>query len=385
MRKFITSAAAIMMTASIATSFVASAGFNPNKDPNGDGRITIADSTYIQMALAGKFKPVDLDQLDADDNGVVSYVDAVYYQLHDAGILNMPSSPNMSSNQNMSLSPTATTSTDTRTYCVYNASTGANKNRDYTLSVSDHNNTSQSNTASPDGIVGNTDDRVPDWSNRGTAKILTNTGFGSGFVVDNHTIATAAHVVYDTEIHASTRIDDVLLFDSEGNKVSVTPVEYHVPKLYQNHTEYSTEYDYALITVKEDLKDYVSYNLGMATDRAVSNQLNVVTVGFPGVIYNGSEEDRVNSDTKHTEMMSTGSIIEFYGTELWVTCDTTPGNSGGPIYTVENINGKTYNTVIGIYIAYLDQTDPFNYEYNIGYKIDEYVLNFLKGNSNKKY
>ncbi len=60
---------------------------NKNKDPNGDGRLTIADSTYILQCLGGRYVPSDYGQLDMNDNGVVSYVDSLLVQMVDAGML----------------------------------------------------------------------------------------------------------------------------------------------------------------------------------------------------------------------------------------------------------------------------------------------------------
>lgn len=59
----------------------------PGADPNGDGRIDIADAVYIYQALSGKFDPSDWSKLDMDGNGVVSEADAYICQLRDAGVI----------------------------------------------------------------------------------------------------------------------------------------------------------------------------------------------------------------------------------------------------------------------------------------------------------
>lgn len=58
----------------------------PNKDPNGDGRFTIADYTCIIQYLGGYYEPSDLSQLDIDDNGVISRMDAYYVVLYEGGL-----------------------------------------------------------------------------------------------------------------------------------------------------------------------------------------------------------------------------------------------------------------------------------------------------------
>lgn len=60
---------------------------NMNKDPNGDSRLTIADMTFILQCLGGRYVPNDYGQLDINDNGVVSYVDALLVQMVDARVL----------------------------------------------------------------------------------------------------------------------------------------------------------------------------------------------------------------------------------------------------------------------------------------------------------
>lgn len=58
----------------------------PDKDPNQDGYFTIADYVCIIQYLGGYFEPSDLSQLDIDDNGVVSQMDAYYIDLYEGGL-----------------------------------------------------------------------------------------------------------------------------------------------------------------------------------------------------------------------------------------------------------------------------------------------------------
>jgi hypothetical protein len=56
-------------------------------DPNGDGYVNMSDSVYILQYLAGEFEPTDLNALDFDENGIISYIDALKVQYYDAGLL----------------------------------------------------------------------------------------------------------------------------------------------------------------------------------------------------------------------------------------------------------------------------------------------------------
>ena len=64
--------------------------------------------------------------------------------------------------------------------------------------------------------------------------------------------------------------------------------------------------------------------------------------------------------------------------QIYYSNDTTPGNSGGPIYITETYNGQTYKTVVAI-----TTSSPYDSEdYNIGTRITTELLRFFKFNSN---
>ncbi|MBP3760428.1 MAG: trypsin-like peptidase domain-containing protein [Ruminococcus sp.] len=383
MKKLMSGFVAVCVSMITVLSSVASASFNPNKDPNGNGYMSISDSVYIDQYLIGHHEPTDLSQLDVDDNDVVSTVDSEYVQMYDAGIIsNVPGEIDNRSNINT-------------TYYVYNAQTGAYK-RNYALSVPIDDNTPADRGGEEEGnsrgIVGTTDDRIPDWSNRGTAKIIcseVSAGYrGSGFVVGPHTIATAAHVVFDTTSNYAYSLDDILLFDADHTDHSFTPVEYHVPLSFINSTGYTEIGDYALITVEEDMSDYISFNLGSVTDSSATNNLTVATVGFPRYMYyniqgsNSYSSTLINNATTHDERLSTGSVTYTNSNIIHFTADTSGGNSGGPIYAVESLNGVTYHTVIGINVS---QPTLINVSYNTGVRFNASILKFYKANSNIQY
>lgn len=263
----------------------------------------------------------------------------------------------------------------TRKYKVYNATTGSYL-REYSLTVEGINTRS----------VIPPDDREIDYSKNGVVKLIIQnltTGrqtFGSGFVVDDHTIATAAHCVN------GYKIKSILFFDQNGNvSMNITdPVEYHLPdKFIQNTSLYA--YDYALITVKQSLEDYRCFDFGMMTEDFISKTNNVVSIaGFPEMVHG----EKVNTTTTHVEYRSTGHVVDKkYGDSgnierIFHNADSTGGNSGGPMYVSEQFDGNLYCTVIGIH-AYSDGNNPPTQ--NSGTAMSPAVLKFLKGNSNKNY
>ncbi|MDE6775949.1 MAG: trypsin-like peptidase domain-containing protein [Ruminococcus sp.] len=344
------------MVASVASA----AGYNPNKDPNGDGVITVADATYIYQFLNGKYKVPDLTRLDVDDNAVVSAADSMYILMHDAGVL----STSLSETDSIDA---VSASQSTREYSVYDAKTGAYK-KNYSLSVDDY-----TNSVSTNSIVSGNYKPETNYDNRGTAKIICVGGsFGSGFVVGKHTIATAGHMVYDGSTASPRKISKILLFDANENPSSFTPVECHVPDLYKSNT-FSSNYDYALITVKEDLSDYMSFNLGAITNEA--SNLSIDVVGFPKSY---KETTYNNASYIHNEVLTEGSVISVDDKVFYHSADTLGGNSGGPVFVSETLNGITYNTVVGIHVGGTSTR-------NTSVRLTAEVLKFLNGNTNIEY
>lgn len=370
MKKLISCLASLLAASATAVAMISSAAVTkPNKDPNGDGVLDIADATYIYQTLAGKYNPSDLTQLDIDDNGVVSDPDAIRVQYYDAGVEPQSETPDNPMR--------ASTTVSSKTYVAYDAKTGS-RLRTYSLSVTNSSNSRDSTAEVNSAIIGGTDDRIEDYSNRGVAKIMTPSFYaGTGFVIGKHKIATAAHCLYDTGAGLGTKLSSILLFDSNGQPTSFTPVEYHIPRDYELITSYSKKDDYAIITVKEDLTEYMSFNLGMVTDYADDYQLTVATAGFPLELNNSTQ---INDKINHDERLSLGSITKVEDYVFQYNCDASGGNSGGPIYTVEKCNGKIYHTLVGIHtLGYQEEQTC------VGVRINASILKFFCDVANINY
>ena len=326
-------------------------------DADGDGRISISDAVAIRMYLAGQHCPTQPDAYDTDRNGIISYMDARCVEMYLAQTWSGNGTGSSSSVEDSNTS---------RSYNVYNAANG-NYLRNYTLSpLASKNNTR--------GAIG-TDDRVIDWTKSGTVKLMTSTNYrGSGFVVGSHTIATAAHCVYNRLNGDVYSLSEILLFDSNGNiSLHATPVECHVPTIYTTQSSL----DYALITVEEDLSDYACFNLG-----AVSNSTNVYNqsvsvTGFPSIV-NGNV---VNTFTAHVKYTGNGVVIGSENERLFSNADTSEGNSGGPVYVTETINGNTYYSVIAI-TASIGINNNNETVSSIGTRINTDIVHFYKNNPN---
>lgn len=226
-------------------------------------------------------------------------------------------------------------------------------------------------------IIGGTDDREVDFSKSGIVKLVysnsSGISVGTGFVVDSHVIATAGHC-------AMNAMDSILLFNSDGTiALSATPVERHVPYELDLSSNTNRKYynDYGLITVEEDLTDYIQFNLGIALDQAIMNNQAVSVTGFPAEIQN----ETVNSATEHEMYTGSGTLVNSNSPvhcsiyRLKYNADTSGGNSGGPVYVTTTYGGKTYYTAIAIHTL----------SGNSGVRMDRDVICFYLNNPNIQY
>lgn len=72
---------------SLTSSAAGPATFDNTKDPNGDGQLTMADSAYIYQCLMGRYYAQYYSELDVDNNGLVTEVDALLILYYNAGVL----------------------------------------------------------------------------------------------------------------------------------------------------------------------------------------------------------------------------------------------------------------------------------------------------------
>lgn len=274
------------------------------------------------------------------------------------------------------------------TYNVYNCVNG-NHYMSYTLNPVSTPPISNSRSG---GVIG-TDDRTPDYSKSSVVKLVSNENLvGTGFIVDAHTIATAAHCVFpDTNRSASNSnnpVTKIRIFNSDGTVAkTVTGLsEIHIP---QNHVNavinsnglyFSRQYDYALIKVTENLEDYCCFNFGVALDNLPDNTLNVSITGFPSYL-NNNTNNIVNNYNIDTMLTASGVITDTSSKYLNCNVDISPGNSGGPMYITTNFQNKTYYTVIGIIVQSFNASVESE-SYNTAIRFTTELLHFYFNNPN---
>lgn len=208
---------------------------------------------------------------------------------------------------------------------------------------------------------------------------------GTGFIIGDHEIMTVSHNVYNGAFRSySIIIPNANPYNVE-NSVVIEPIAVHVPQKYIDFKSgyiggSSQDYDYAIITVEEDLSQYGSFLLGMASSSVITNNIPVHCLGYFGRTLKTSSGTMISINTtvhsNYTENSYSFNLFTFNQT------------SGGPIYVESSfgISGtsnedyqiKTYRTVISIAsTSNMNSSDPLTN----GYIIGPDVLQFAYSNS----
>ena len=340
------------MSLGMATTYVSAGSTNYLRgDIDGDGDIDIVDVAYLANFLGGTKGSADdhmSQRLDVDLSGVIDMLDR--NMLSNILVGNISSTTLYYDSSNVGIPAQSTVS-----YRKFNALTGAQIGSDYSLSplstIPDY---------SPKGIIG-TDDRTIDYSNSGVVRINSSIGQGSGFIVDDNLILTAAHVVYGASNVSYT------LFNANGTvKAIYSAASYHVPLNYINGS--TDNNDYALIVVNQDLYDYRTINLGVARDKLKNNTSSSVYNNYASKL--GIYVTGFISNTGYTGL---GNLVTPYLTndEVLYNSDTDHGESGAPVYT-QTSNGEMI--AIGIHDGMKTTTS------NYGRRIDTNIIHFVYNN-----
>lgn len=166
-------------------------------------------------------------------------------------------------------------------------------------------------------------------------------------------------------------------YNTEDTSITTTPISYQIPYGYvrnydsdtTNNSGSSSNYDYALITVKDDLSAYVNFDIGVVRENIVSQNPEIYVTGFGGA---GRDVDKEeidknligNKSTGHDKLWST-PFTQYY---INYKADQVPGDSGGPVY----LDMGESKTVIGI----ATYSEP-NSLYNYGTRITTDILRFI--------
>lgn len=364
-------------------------------DVDNDGQLTMMDQVSLNKYLAGKIELVDYTKADTNADCLVDIVDSKILRMRLAEQISaLPYTRYGGGSQYASVG--AKSVNESRGYTTFDAKTGEGKNG-YFLDP----NPIEDNTRA---IIGE-DTRYRDDSLPGVVKIITERSSATGFVVDAHTIATAAHCVYDglEPFKSDTKLKQILILNKSGDvekKIDNNIYETHVPNKYitnindcnsvhgvigDEKSKIADAYDYALITVKDDLSKYACFDLGIVTDGIMSDSQKLYCTGFPAIIIDGDSSGEVNTSTKHKRFTGEGFMMPdvnqpFPERKIYYDIDTYGGNSGGPVYVENTIGDTTYYTVIGIHTRRVTEKREGEYYANAGVQMTTELLHFYKNN-----
>ena len=364
---------------------------------NSNGRIDSKDANYLLQFLSGQVNyPYVYNDLDPTHDYIIDRADVAALLECFSAVYILEVYPDFVPGTHGAANTTYVS--ENRLYYKYNAITGVYIGQ-YTLYSPPASATSMMQSTIPDrGVIG-TDDRVVDNTRIGAVKIMNifndNNSWGSGCIIDTHTIITAAHIVYGGE-YGPNRITQIRLFDNQGNRIvktpndptdgdDFTPVEYHIPRkymtgYYENGKKQTDGYDYAVITVQEDLSPYTDFSLGFGLDEIKAAGETVGVTGYPS---------RVNYIVVNNEVLSGANMLDarYYGVGqtctsalhpnymIAYTCDTSGNNSGSPLHYT-HVSGS--ETQIGVHVS-------GGSEKNYATRINVDILHFCLNNPNLMY
>lgn len=337
-------------------------------DVNNDGTIGITDISMLSLYINGSYTGINLSNADVDRNAVIDIDDITVlrqYIYHSISSLPYNESSTMLNNITYNLP-----SDESRAYRKYKKNTNSN-----TWNVSRYTLASTAlNTAS---LLLDEDDRQLD-TNAVSDDVraivsLKYTGSdgvsaqGTGFIINDHVIATAAHCVLDYEderIHSDLSIT---IFGNNGASMinMYHPTEVHVPFDYIRSNLYASpndrpicDYDYALIYVSEDLSNYGKINMGLTTDYFNSTSTEIGVSGFP-IQINGSP---INPNRYYGtgNIIPVGNLSNYNSKFLYSDVYTSSGDSGGPMYIQYTSNGSTFRSAIGVFSCVDDNNTPYD-------------------------
>lgn len=357
-RKTFATVIAFMCLMNVTTPMSSMATYDPC-DVNRDGRVSIADALAINKQLSGVQYATNYHLLDANQSHTIDATDAncvmqkamgnsysaCYIRQFPNAYMEPVSMPAISSTITLDSS---VTDGNSRWYIGYSYLDNAPIDR-YELTATMNTLGSSQNARSEPGLNGNGDDRgvAHGYECTGIVHIGDDESEGTGFIVGDHLIATAAHCVrtdggeFKTDLTIST-------YDRSGNPVEggeLTIAEIHVPENYINQLR--TGYDYALVTVVEELceTDYVHFDIGNSYNMTSSEvgTIPLHVTGVPKML--GDDLNEENSDKKlytHHGTIFGNDNVQV----LKYNVDATSGQSGAPLYTItrERYNDDEYYT-----------------------------------------
>lgn len=381
-RKMIAAVMAVLCMTGAMPAMTSSASYDP-RDVNHDGTISTLDVIAINHHLAGTKYYLEYNQLDANQSHTVDYADsrcvlnatinnsysACYMRKNTNGTMQAVAMPSVSSTITLDSSVNQTTG---RTYKRYSCTENAYLS-DYTLTPT--NVSLNTTSAQSRGLVNDNDNRVAASGNECTG-IVHFGNDGTGFIVGDHVIATAASSIVDDVFGILEPVIFTCGTNGRLDGYTLTPTEIHVPAEYTDTAD--TLYDYALVVVEEDLSGYTHFDIGNSYNMTYS-EAGTIPIHVTGVPYKTGDGLDVNNEINRLYTHN-GRIYGSANTSLLRhTVDTSDGQEGSPIYTItrEYYNNEYYYTYTALGIA---NSQEGTYVSNSGVLMTKHHLLFYGSN-----
>lgn len=312
-------------------SFASGTAYDPC-DVNKDGSVTIVDSLVIRRYLSGNLHCQNYNQLDANRNLTVDVTDAECVQAKLAHLAYSSGYYSRATGQTMPVpSVTGFAPDDSassyvgRSYMRYSFKTNQRLSN-YSLMPTD---VTMDDLYSTRSILDGVDNRYPSSGSENSGLVRVSGSGGTGFIIGDHLIATAAHCIYGRETGEWYNVG-IQTYNADGTLTgeTLTLVEAHIPYRYQSTT--GAEFDYALITVEEDLSEFVHFNLAGSYNVTTADYSNIpiYITGCPSHVYNQPNTfDHLYSAEGRVHAASNTYAID---TDIYIS----GGDSGSPMYTI---------------------------------------------------
>lgn len=356
-------------------------------DVNHDGYVDISDAVLLSRYLAGDLYISNYNRFDTNKSLTIdiSDVEKIFAKIqnisYSAQYWNKYGNTSVSFPTVSGFTPEpGASSISSRSYIKHSYT--YNQNSSYTLTPNVANFNAIHADPTPRNLIG-IDDRHPSLGVENTG-IVNLGGWGTGFIIDDHTIATAAHCVFNRSTHQFISTPTIHPYNSNGTlntSLAFTPKEAHIPIMFDiSFEEDCSKYDYALITVSDDLSNYMHFSLGTTYNLSSTNYSTIpLYLLGPRMVGSGT--------SSYDLYYSQGNIISGTNTTstslIYYNLDSLPGESGAPVYTITraNIDNQIYYyyTAIAIHTCN-DGKNPS--EWNAGNRITKYQLQFFDADSN---
>lgn len=161
---------------------------------------------------------------------------------------------------------------------------------------------------------------------------------GTGFLIKDNIVLTAAHNIYDLNLKKSA--DDVYIIGEPKDAAHIrTYTKLKISPDYASEKSNNDRYDWGLIKMNDAMSDLDTINVLQAADVSPSTLNDVLIAGYPGAAQGNSTKDMWEAN---------GDVTYYNANEVMAyTISTSPGNSGSPVMIYDH----ECRTAIGIHVS----------------------------------